>query len=212
MTPARITFLAAADVTARFVAVPEVAARWDVPSALADMTVGALAVHLARQIFNVERVLAQAAPTQPPISLLEHSAQVKWIGAAHDDEANVAIRETSGKAAAAGPGALAAGAGEAVTRLRAALAAEPDDRVVAVPWGPAPLTLDDLLVTRLMEIAVHSDDLACSVALPFPGLPAEATDIAVALLAKLAVRRHGPGAVLRALSRSERAPASIVAL
>jgi len=37
------------------------------------------------------------------------------------------------------------------------------------------------------------------------------TDTVVALLARLAVRRHGPVAVIRSLSRAERAPASVAA-
>jgi hypothetical protein len=211
MTPIRTTYLAAADVTARFLAEPAVAAAWQEPSALADMSVGALAAHLARQIFNVERVLAEPPATQAPISVLEHYARVQWIGAAHDDKPNVLVRETSAEQAAAGSVALAAEASAATGRLRAALAAQPDDRVVSVPWGSAPLTLDDLLVTRLIEITVHSDDLASSLGRPLPGLPTEAMDVAVSLLAQLAVRRHGPQAVLRALSRSERAPASVSA-
>jgi hypothetical protein len=36
-------------------------------------------------------------------------------------------------------------------------------------------------------------------------------DPVFALLTRLAVRRHGPTALLRALSRSERAPATIAA-
>jgi hypothetical protein len=42
-------------------------------------------------------------------------------------------------------------------------------------------------------------------------LPAAAADIATGLLIRLAVRRHGQAAVLRALSRAERAPRSIAA-
>ncbi|MGH3387023.1 MAG: maleylpyruvate isomerase N-terminal domain-containing protein, partial [Nocardioidaceae bacterium] len=65
--------------------------------------------------------------------------------------------------------------------------------------------------TRMMEIAVHSDDLAASVDVATPDLPAEVVDTVVDLLSRLAVRRHGPTAVLRALTRAERAPAGIAA-
>ncbi len=80
-----------------------------------------------------------------------------------------------------------------------------------MPWGPWPLTLADLLITRMMEIAVHDDDLACSVGRPTPALPDEVTDTVVVLLARLAVRRHGPVTVVRAFSRAERAPATVAA-
>ena len=64
----------------------------------------------------------------------------------------------------------------------------------------------------MMEIAVHNDDLACSVGLPTPVLPDHVTDTVVVLLARLAVGRHGPFAVIRSLSRAERAPASVAAI
>jgi hypothetical protein len=62
-----------------------------------------------------------------------------------------------------------------------------------------------------MELAVHSDDLAVSVALPTPALPPTAVNAVVDLLTRLSVRRHGATAVLRTLTRAERAPRSIAA-
>jgi hypothetical protein len=63
-----------------------------------------------------------------------------------------------------------------------------------------------------MEIAVHGDDLAVSVDVPTPAFPDEVFAPVVALLTGLAARRHGQAALLRALSRSERAPATVSAL
>jgi hypothetical protein len=59
---------------------------------------------------------------------------------------------------------------------------------------------------------VHADDLAVSLNLPTPPLPATATEATIQLLARLAAWRHGPLPVVRALARRERAPASIAAL
>jgi hypothetical protein len=59
---------------------------------------------------------------------------------------------------------------------------------------------------------VHSDDLAVSVGLPTPEFPPEATDTVAVLLTRLAAQRHGILPVLRALSRSERAPENIAAI
>jgi hypothetical protein len=85
-----------------------------------------------------------------------------------------------------------------------------DDRPARMPsWGPWSVSLDDLVLTRLIEVVVHCDDLAISVGVPTPALPG--TDTVVATLARIAVRRHGPVAVLRGLSRAERAPESISA-
>ena len=85
-------------------------------------------------------------------------------------------------------------------------------RPVRIPlWGPWSLMLDDLLITRMMELAVHSDDLAVSVGTATPPLPDAVLDPVFELLAKLSVRRHGATALLRALSRSERAPGNVSA-
>jgi hypothetical protein len=64
----------------------------------------------------------------------------------------------------------------------------------------------------MMEICVHADDLAASVGLPTPEFPPGVTAPVVDLLAQLAAQRHGATAVIRALSRAERAPASIAAI
>jgi Mycothiol maleylpyruvate isomerase N-terminal domain len=204
-------YLAAADVGTDLLGAPEVAASWGEPSALAQLSVGGLAGHLARQIFSVEALLRQGPCAEPPISLLAHYARAAWAGADLDDPANVAIRHDAAAEAAAGPAALAAAAGATLDRLRGSLAAQPPDRVVLLPWGPWALQLDDLLTTRLLEITVHCDDLACSVGRPAPALPDDVTDLVVSLLARLAARRHGATAVVRALSRAERAPAVIAA-
>jgi Mycothiol maleylpyruvate isomerase N-terminal domain len=165
--------------------------RWAAPSVLPGMPVSALAGHLARQVFGVERLLAARPGAKPPISLLDHYARSAWPTAGPDDEASAGIRRDAAAEAAPGPAALADRAADTARRLSGVLAGEPADRVVLVPWGPWPLTLDDLLVSRLMEIAVHDDDLALSVGLPTPEQPADVTDLVLALLSRLAARRHG---------------------
>jgi uncharacterized protein (TIGR03083 family) len=207
----RTGYLAAANVVVHLLGDAAVARQWAAPSVLAGMPVSALAGHLARQVFGVERLLAAGPGAGSPISLLEHYARSEWVSAGPDDAANAGIRRDAAAEAADGPAALTARAAATARRLAGVLAAEPPDRVVLVPWGPWPLTLDDLLVSRLMEIAVHDDDLALSVGLPTPGLPADVTDLVLALLARLAARRHGTTAVIRAFSRAERAPPTIAA-
>ena len=211
MTAIMDGYLAVAAIAADLLGEAAVARRWATPSALPGMSVGALAGHLARQIFSVEALLAQGSCDQRPISLLDHYARVPWIGAGPDDEPNVGIRRDGAAEAAAGPAVLAARAREATARLSSSLVGERPDRVVLLPWGPWPLMLDDLLVTRMLEIAVHCDDLAHSAGLPTPALPDDVADTVLVLLARLAARRRGMTAVLRALSRAERAPTTITA-
>lgn len=211
MNAVRTAYADAAAAAVTLLREPAVAAAWDQPSALPHWLVSGLAGHLARQVTTVPMVLGRPAGDQPPITLLDHYARVSWLGNEPEHEANVAIRRDSDQAAADGPAVLAARAATALEALRRTLPAEPADRVVYLPWGPWPLLLDDFLVTRMMEIAVHGDDLACSTGVPPAELPPGVTGPVLALLSELAVRRHGFPAVLRALSRAERAPSTIAA-
>lgn len=207
-------YLDAATIAAALLASPEVAERWEEPSALPEMNVSELAGHLARQFTNVPGLLD--LPEPPPgtglLTVDEHYARVRWIGAALDDKVNVAIRDDGHAEAADGPAALASRARAAVVELAARLPAEPTDRPVYLAWTGWSLPLADFLATRMLEIVVHIDDLSVSVGIDPPALPAEATDATLVLLTRLAARRHGATAVLRALSRAERAPTSIAAI
>lgn len=212
MGPIREAFLTAASSAVALVGEAAVAAAWEKPSALAEFRVSGLAGHLARQVIQAPVVLATPVPDEPPRSLLEHFTGSSWTTGSIDDEVNVNVRRKGEREAAEGQAALVARAAAALEELRPALAAEPVDRVVRLPWAEWSLTLNDYLVTRLVEIAVHNDDLAVSVGLPTPPLPAEVLDPVLDVLTRLAVHRHGPVAVLRALSRAERAPATIAAI
>lgn len=185
---------------------------WGNPSALPKFSVGGLASHLANQILMVPQALAAPVPQQQQaVSLLDYYGQAQWIGADLDDEINVRLRDSGEKVAAEGPAALIARVDATVEELPGTLTAA-GDRVVYLPWAAKVLRLDDLLTTRMMELAVHSDDLAVSVGVPTPAFPQSAVDTVISLLSRLAVRRHGATAVLRALSRAERAPATIAAI
>lgn len=190
---------------------PAVTERWDAPSALARLRVGALAAHLASQVTQVPPAL-DAARTDERVSLPEHFARSTWTDGDLDSEVNTAIRAMAEEAATAGASAVTAAAGSALSTLRQRLPAEPPDRVVQLPWGPWALSLDDYLRTRLLELAVHCDDLAASIGVPTPPLPPAGLDIVIAMLCRMATQRHGPTALIRTLSRTERAPATIAAL
>jgi hypothetical protein len=203
-------YLAAAAAVADFLGSPEVAAAWGRPSALAEMTVSALAGHLARQVTMVPELLTRGTNGVDTVSLEQHYERSAWSAAPLDAEANVAIRRTSEREAVAGPAEVAARTAAVVAGLRETLPALPEERLVFLPWGPWCLTLHDFLTTRLLEMVVHGDDLAVSVGVRAV-IPDRATSTVLALLTRLAARRHGPEAVLRAFTRRERAPGSILA-
>ncbi|MEV5379110.1 maleylpyruvate isomerase N-terminal domain-containing protein [Streptomyces nondiastaticus] len=212
MTGIQDDFLSTARAAAALLREEAVAAAWDSASALPGFTVRGLAGHLAYQVLCIAPALTGPEPQEPAVPLLGHYSRVGWIGAAPDADANVRIRQDGEDIAAGGHAGLAARVTTALEHLPAFLAAADADRPVRIPlWGPWSLRLDDLLVTRMMEIAVHNDDLAVSAGVSAPELPERAVDTVVALLTRLARRRHGTSAVLRALARAERAPASIAA-
>jgi hypothetical protein len=69
-------YLSAARSVAELLHRPEVAAVWDKPSALTDFTVCGLAGHLAKQVFNVTRVLGADDPSSTPIVRRHGQAEV----------------------------------------------------------------------------------------------------------------------------------------
>jgi hypothetical protein len=212
VTRVRELYLSVADTAAKLLAAPEVADHWRQPSALAELSVQGLAGHLAGQVFFIPAVVAEPVPDEPAVSIHEYYAHVSWIGSDLDTPFNQAIRSGGEEEAADGPAALAARVAACVAELRATLPDTPDRRVRRATWGPWSISLDDFITSRMLELVVHSDDLAYSVGVQTPEFPAPAVETVVDLLSRIAVRRHGATDVLRALSRSERAPASISAL
>ncbi|WP_151084186.1 maleylpyruvate isomerase N-terminal domain-containing protein [Nocardioides cynanchi] len=202
-------FLAAARVAGHLARRAEVTEHWDDESACEAMSVGGLACHLVSQVDNAVRLLGAGPSDQPPIALADHYAGVGWRDP--DDEANVGIREGSDARAAAGPQALHTLIDRRLAELPTTLASVGSGDPVLIPWQGWSLTAGDFLVTRMMEIVVHSDDLAASVDLPTPGFPDRVLEPVLGLLTGLAVRRHGATAVVRVLTRPQRAPASIAA-
>lgn len=188
-----------------------VRSRWGEESACAGMTVGGLAHHLTGQIDNLVALYAEPPDASAPITVREHYRRAAWANTALDDEDNVGIRIDADEAAEGGPDAHAAQVRAALDALPAALAAVDDQDPVLIPWQGWSLTAHDFAVTRLMEAVVHTDDLAASVGVATPVFPEEAARLVVGLLSDVAVDRHGQAAVVRALSRPQRAPASVSA-
>jgi hypothetical protein len=191
---------------------PEVAEQWDAESACDAMTVGGLANHLVAQVGNAVAILGGPPSELEPIPLAEHYRRAAWVRSDLDEEANTGIRDSANLEAQTGAQALARRAADGLAGLPAALAAAeqgPDSRLI--PWQGWALTAHDLMVTRLMEMVVHSDDLAASIGSPTPQFPDDVVAAVLALLAGVAVERHGQTAVVRALARPQRSSGPVSA-
>ena len=204
-----------AQVAADLIRHPEVARRWGEESACAGMSVGGLANHLAGQASNAVRLLSAPPHEAAPIPVFEHYRRAAWVHTGHDDEANVDVRTSADSYAASGPVDLDERIRSDLEALPAALAPvldgsrTPDS--VLIPWQGWSLSAADFLLTRTMEALVHSDDLAASIGVDTPLFPDEAASAVLGLLASVAAERHGQTAVLRGLSRPQRAPGSVSA-
>lgn len=212
MADVRDLYLDVADAAVTLLTVPEVAAKWEEPSALAQFSVRGLAGHLAAQAFILDGMLAEPAASEPVITVHQYYERAAWIGSDLDTEFNQGIRAGGEELAAEGPDKLAARTAAVIARQRGTLRTAPDRAVRRPTWGPWSITLDDFVLTRTLELIIHSDDLAYSVGVQTPEFRPEAVQAVVDVLARIALRRHGQTAVLRALSRAERAPSSIAAL
>lgn len=207
MNDIQALFLEAVTDTGSLLSEAALVERFDGPSALAEFSVRGLAGHLLRAVTSVEGYLDRPEPGEAggekAISAAEYYATV--IGDESDINSDVqrAVRQRGLEAAPDHPQEFPALWAAAAEQLGARLAETPPDRLMQV-YGDLVLTLDDYLVTRLVELVVHGDDLAASLGVAPPPLNAAATGQVIATLVEVARIRHGDTAVVRALARRER--------
>jgi hypothetical protein len=140
----------------------------------------------------------------PPLESADaHYHRAAWVtSSSPDDPAN--DRSTDDAGAALGAAALTDRTAGALETVRGLLGGGTAGEVVLIPWQGWSLRRDDFLLTRMLEIVVHTGDLALSVGVPAPQFPDPAFAPVRDLLIRLAVHRHGQSAVVSALTRSER--------
>ena len=197
-------FPVAAAIALELIRRPEVSDRWSGPSALPKMSVGALACHLGRQTVRAAELLPVVTEVPPLDSADQHYHQAPWVtSTSPDDPPN--DRSLDDQEASLGPRELDVRAAGALATVRDMLIEGAAQEVVWIPWQGWSLRRDDFLLTRLLEIVVHADDLAVSVDVPTPTFPDEAFAPVRDLLVRLAERRHGQAALISSLARRERA-------
>ncbi|MEU0387123.1 maleylpyruvate isomerase family mycothiol-dependent enzyme [Streptomyces chartreusis] len=151
------------------------------PTRLGGWTVRDLAAHVTMAVETVSRNLDREEPAKPELALLD------WPFATAARAGDIA--DDTRELAAAHPDldALYARTEERLTRK---LADAPGDRVLAARTGA--ITLADYLVTRTVELVVHTDDLNAAV----PGLDIPYDRQAVAACTRLladALAAKAPG-------------------
>lgn len=207
----REAFLATAAEARSLIASREVAAKWREPSALDGLDVGAVAGHLSRAGFVVTAYLDASDPGvgSDTAELVTADQYFERGLATASNDLHAGIRTRAAEEAAGGQEALVARVDATLQALDERLASEPADRVVQVAFGLV-LPLDEYLVTRMVELVVHSDDLAVSAGLDTPEFDALTMARVIGCMLAMVRARNGDLAVMRSFARRERDAVSAI--
>ncbi|WP_406284225.1 sterol carrier family protein [Embleya sp. NBC_00896] len=152
------------------------------PSGLTGWSTANLVGHMAASVEAVPRWLGLPIPTDPPITV------ERWANGTSAHAA--AISDAADEMAEAGRTPA-----DYVDAAIAALEAVEDTRVTATRIGP--MRVADMLVTRLVEGVVHSDDLERATGEPFPHDRVALGTVVRALTDALAARAPGHAVEVR---------------
>lgn len=200
MTSSVSLFLGGAHAVVGALSDPRVGQAWRQPSVLEEQTVGGLVGHLARGgVWVVADYLHADAPAGPADfdSAAEYFA---FFADAAKVEDHRAIRDRGAAVAAAGWQAVREELESRLDALTPEVTSLAPDRLVSVIGGKV-MRLGDYLVTRVVEQAVHLDDLARSIGAEPWALPDGHEAEALAAGVETARLRRGTPGVLRALYR-----------
>ncbi|MBB5933804.1 sterol carrier family protein [Streptomyces zagrosensis] len=137
-------------------AVPLLAA----PSRLEAWTVRQLIVHIAVCMETMPRRLAEDPAPQGTKADLDLRGYVRSLGAQAAEIAQAAVTETDDLSGAGEPAELLARYDAAATQLIEVAGSAEGNDLVSTRFGW--MTVDDFLVTRLLELVVHGDDLTAA--------------------------------------------------
>ena len=173
--------------------------QWQAPG-LGVWNVRELAGHTARALLTVEEYLTVPGDAVPEPADPVVAAASYFLGL-HDNaklQQDVAERgrQAGAEWAAGSDGSIPVEIATLAARVVAAVRGAPAGATFASRFGPLPF--DTYLLTRTVELVVHTVDLAraCHLALD---VPEEAASAAVAVVGQLAVQRGSAGEVLAAL-------------
>lgn len=207
-------FVEAAEMASRVFAADEVAERWAQPSAVEGFSVGGLAGHMYAATRRLEVVLDEVPPLSfKRVGLLE-SYGVNRIDDASSRSSEVhagIVEDGERRRERYGAPATRQRFQELISRLEQRLPGESLDRpVTLVRFPDGAMPLGAYLRTRVVELVVHSDDMAVSAALPALDVPRHAATVAIEVLVELARGRGDDLGIIRAFSRAERSDPDVL--
>lgn len=193
-------FLAAVDQARPLLDHPDLGTRWDDPSPLEGMSLGALTAHLARAVATPLLYL-DAEGEGTPVDAAGYFLNVAELRAPLiDDPVAVGIRDRAVAEARPGPEVIRA----EWDRRRGELESRVDDPQRSIAVFRATMTMDQYLITRMVEIVVHADDLATGLGVATPVFGDDVTGPVLECLWEMARRRGQPIDIIRAMTRVER--------
>jgi hypothetical protein len=201
-------FVQACDLASQVMTDDAVAQRWRETSVLRGFTVGGIAAHLYAAIRRFELALDEDLAEPPRILELPEFYGLNRVNDPSDLNAgwHPLLREDAEQRAANGAEVVAQRFRDVVSRLTDRLAGESPARLIpvwTVPDGATPLEV--YVATRIVELVVHSDDLAASVDHEPLRIPRDAASAVIRACVHMARHRSGDLGVIRAFARSERA-------
>jgi Mycothiol maleylpyruvate isomerase N-terminal domain len=213
--PAISAFVEAAAYAGELISSDTVGGRWRAPSALELMTVGAVVGHLflvvrrvGQRIEGIPLGLPDAAQRQSPPSL---AGDWTWLRIDETEDLDQPdhrqVRLDAERVADWGWEAVRDAYQARIEKVSLLLR---DECPAEVQVSGRALPFPAYLATRVVELVVHADDLACSVDLEARP-PLAAIEIAIQTMVDAARLVHGDVAVLRALTRRERTADTISA-
>ena len=204
--PQRNVFFGATSSVADLIASPAVGGHWGESSCLDGFTVGGIAGHIVRSVQSLvdllERPLPEGARVVTPA---EFFGVNRPKGAVLDDPIAKFIVDDGENRAEFGQEVVVGTFRELVVRAEEVLGDLTATTIIPTIRIPDGITsLGIYLTTRVVELAVHGDDLASSVGIDWQP-PFAAGALAIGILVQIASEQHGAVEVLRVLARSERA-------
>ena len=186
----------------------EIADAWAEPSAVTQYTVGGVAAHAVHSVLWLEQLLRDSEPVGlRRVTISEFFGRNRVEVSEESDAFSASLRAAAEAFALTGaPVVIAACTGSRDELVGLLGAASADRAVPVVRVAGGQVSLQEYLRTRVLEVVVHADDVACSVpGLLVPDPPRDAVEISLGVCLEMARVRGGDLGVLRAFTRVERA-------